>query len=130
MRVELRNPRRRLEFDGPMAIGNRHLAYKEALSAIEVRSPGTKQAFYFGFQARTVDLFADSDDGAIGPPGECERCGVPCSNEVCAFCRLLERVGGALPESTDPAPALPTPAVPAPVVLDPTQGRSREETGP
>ena len=125
MRVELRNPRRRLEFDGPMAVGNRHPAYKEALNAIEARSPGTKHAFYSGFQARTADLFAGSDDGAIGPPGECERCGVPCSNEVCAFCRLLERVGGALPESTDPAPALP-----APVVLGPTRGRSREETGP
>ena len=33
----------------PMADGNRHLGYKEALNAIEVQSPGSKHAFYFGF---------------------------------------------------------------------------------
>ena len=32
-----------------MADGNRHLGYKEALNAIEVQSPGSKHAFYFGF---------------------------------------------------------------------------------
>jgi hypothetical protein len=26
--------------------------------------------------------------------GLCERCGSPSSNEVCAFCRLVERAGG------------------------------------
>ena len=33
----------------PMADGNRHLHYKEALNGIEERSPGSKFTFYFGF---------------------------------------------------------------------------------
>ena len=36
----------------PMAAGNRHLGYKEALNTIEERSPGTKHDFYFGFLDR------------------------------------------------------------------------------
>ena len=42
----------------PMAEGNRHLRYKEALNAIEDASPGAKHAFYFGFLARAADRFA------------------------------------------------------------------------
>ncbi|MFM2077296.1 MAG: hypothetical protein RJA49_1186, partial [Actinomycetota bacterium] len=30
----------------PMALGNKHIAYKEALNAIEQQSPGSKAAFY------------------------------------------------------------------------------------
>jgi len=33
----------------PMAVGNKHLGYKDALNAIEERSPGTKATFYVGF---------------------------------------------------------------------------------
>ena len=36
----------------PMAAGNKHLGYKEALNAIEEQSPGAKAAFYFGFLDR------------------------------------------------------------------------------
>ena len=32
-----------------MAVGNKHLGYKEALNAIEATSPGSKHDFYFGF---------------------------------------------------------------------------------
>ncbi len=38
----------------PMAAGNKHLGYKEALNALEVASPGTKHDFYFGYLARAV----------------------------------------------------------------------------
>ena len=38
----------------PMAVGNKHLGYKEALNAIEATSPGSKQQFYFGFLERVV----------------------------------------------------------------------------
>ena len=43
----------------PMAAGNRHLGYKEALNAVEARSPGTKHDFYFGFLARAAERFRD-----------------------------------------------------------------------
>jgi tRNA(Ile)-lysidine synthase TilS/MesJ len=36
----------------PMAAGNKHIGYKEALNAIEATSPGSKQSFYFGFLAK------------------------------------------------------------------------------
>jgi tRNA-5-methyluridine54 2-sulfurtransferase len=38
----------------PMAAGNRHLGYKEALNAVEATSPGTKHDFYFGFLDRAA----------------------------------------------------------------------------
>ena len=41
----------------PMAAGNKHLGYKEALNAIEATSPGTKHDFYFGFLARASERF-------------------------------------------------------------------------
>ncbi len=43
----------------PMAEGNRHLAYKAALNAVERDSPGTKAAFYLNFVERMVPLLAD-----------------------------------------------------------------------
>jgi tRNA(Ile)-lysidine synthase TilS/MesJ len=66
----------------PMAVGNKHLGYKEALNEIEARSPGSKHDFYFGFLARASDRFADAapaDGEAEGEGtavlGVCERCG-------------------------------------------------------
>ncbi|MBC8195438.1 MAG: adenine nucleotide alpha hydrolase family protein [Acidimicrobiia bacterium] len=87
----------------PMAEGNRHLAYKEALNGIEDRSPGTKHSFYFGFQERTSVLFAGAGDSA-GRPTRCDRCGAPGNSAVCAFCRLMERAGGRLPAAPEPVP--------------------------
>lgn len=82
----------------PMAEGNKHLGYKDALNEIEVRSPGSKHAFYFGFLARAADRFADAaPSSAEDDPTRCTRCGVPSTNEVCAFCRLVERTAGVEP---------------------------------
>jgi uncharacterized protein (TIGR00269 family) len=78
----------------PMAEGNRHLRYKEALNAVEAASPGAKQAFYFGFLARAASRFAPGTDDADGELRACDRCGSPTTGEVCAFCRLVERVAG------------------------------------
>ncbi len=81
----------------PMAVGNKHLGYKEALNAIEEQSPGSKHDFYFGYLDRVVDRFGESAGRDGSDIGTCARCGAPAGNEVCAFCRLLERVGGADP---------------------------------
>jgi uncharacterized protein (TIGR00269 family) len=74
----------------PMAAGNKHLGYKEALNLVEEGSPGTKQAFYFGFLDRARARFADGDQ-AKANLGSCARCGAPTTSDVCAFCRLVER---------------------------------------
>ena len=78
----------------PMAEGNRHLRYKEALNLIEAGSPGSKHDFYFGFLARAADRFQPEAAEAKGALGACERCGAPTPDTLCAFCRLVERTAG------------------------------------
>ncbi|MFP3907018.1 MAG: TIGR00269 family protein [Acidimicrobiales bacterium] len=86
----------------PMAVGNRHLAYKEALNAIEARSPGAKHEFYFGYLARASERFRDGMAEEQAALGSCERCGAPTPGEVCAFCRLLDQAGGSQPVELTP----------------------------
>ncbi|HMQ27849.1 MAG TPA: tRNA(Ile)-lysidine synthetase, partial [Acidimicrobiales bacterium] len=78
----------------PMAAGNRHLGYKEALDAIEATSPGTKHDFYFGFLSRAADHFVPEAEEDRAELVACAVCGAPTPTEVCAFCRLVERAGG------------------------------------
>lgn len=75
----------------PMAVGNKHLGYKEALNAIEATSPGTKHDFYFGFLARASARFLADAAAEQEHLQACARCGAPTTGEVCAFCRLVER---------------------------------------
>ena len=79
-----------------MAEGNRHLGYKEVLNTLEERSPGTKAAFLFGFLDRGHERFADVADDERGTLTPCAVCGSPTTGEVCAFCRLRDRVGVVL----------------------------------
>jgi uncharacterized protein (TIGR00269 family) len=78
----------------PMAAGNKHLGYKDALNAIEERSPGTKAAFYFGFLEKGAVLgeeMAEEEREGLHP---CPSCGAPTVALLCAFCRLVSRAGG------------------------------------
>ena len=86
-----------------MAIGNKHLGYKEALNGIERDSPGSKAAFYFGFLERASALFAPSSAAERGELQPCTSCGAPTTGEVCAFCRLSEQAR-AHPPVPVPAP--------------------------
>lgn len=81
----------------PMAAGNKHIGYKEALNDIEAISPGSKHAFYHEFLSKAAAFFDDATAAAGGGVGECERCGSPSTNDVCAFCLLVERSAGAEP---------------------------------
>lgn len=85
----------------PMAAGNKHLEYKDLLNTMEVASPGAKHNFYFGFLDRAAALFA-ADATETGPAlSRCTRCGSAATNDVCAFCRLVEH---AVPVEITPAP--------------------------
>jgi uncharacterized protein (TIGR00269 family) len=94
----------------PMAVGNKHLAYKAALNSIEQESPGAKAAFYLGFIDRMAPLLAGRSAAAAGDLHDCVRCGSPTTGEVCAFCRLVETAS-----AHDPVP----------VEMVPTRGRRR-----
>ena len=82
----------------PMAAGNKHLQYKEALNATEAASPGTKSAFYLGFVRKANAAFAalasepatESGQTVLLELGHCAECGAVTTAEVCAFCRLVE----------------------------------------
>jgi uncharacterized protein (TIGR00269 family) len=82
----------------PLAAGNKHLGYKEALNAIEASSPGSKHDFYFGFLARASERFTADAAAEQEQLGACARCGAPTPGEVCAFCKLVERA------TADPVP--------------------------
>jgi len=75
----------------PMALGNKHLGYKDALNAMEAQSPGAKAAFYLGFLERMSPLLAPTSAAAAGDLRSCERCGSPTTGDLCAFCRLVEK---------------------------------------
>jgi len=75
----------------PMAEGNKHLAYKAALNAIEADSPGSKASFYLNFIDRMAPLLAGERSTSAATVGTCSRCAAPTTGEVCAFCRLVEK---------------------------------------
>jgi uncharacterized protein (TIGR00269 family) len=79
----------------PMAVGNKHLAYKQALNAIERESPGSKAAFYLEFVDKMAPLLAGRHDRANLTA--CSVCGSPTTGDVCAFCKLRARVEGHEP---------------------------------
>jgi uncharacterized protein (TIGR00269 family) len=78
----------------PMAAGNRHLGYKNALNDVEERSPGSKAAFVFGFLERAHQHFTDEVDEARDELRPCSVCAAPTPGDVCAFCRMRARAVG------------------------------------
>jgi uncharacterized protein (TIGR00269 family) len=83
----------------PIAAGNRHLGFKDALNTIETQSPGTKTAFYLNFVEKVAPLlaaYALPDDVELRP---CAECGSPTTGEVCAFCNLVAKA-----RAHDPVP--------------------------
>jgi uncharacterized protein (TIGR00269 family) len=81
----------------PLVSGNTQLRYKEAMNAIESRSPGTKAQFFLGYLEHAMPLFATEERPELTA---CARCGQPTTATYCAFCRaraqvLSERLGPA-----------------------------------
>lgn len=75
----------------PMAVGNKHLGYKEVLNALEAGSPGAKADFYLGFLRKAAAAFGAEAEAGRAALGTCASCGAPSSSDTCAFCRLVER---------------------------------------
>ncbi|MEI7548379.1 MAG: tRNA(Ile)-lysidine synthetase, partial [Actinomycetota bacterium] len=81
----------------PMAVGNKHLAYKAALNEIERDSPGSKAAFYLNFLDNMAPLLKGLTAAATDALQECTSCGAPTTGDLCAFCRLAEKAGAHEP---------------------------------
>ena len=81
----------------PMAAGNRHLGFKEALNTIEESSPGTKTAFYLNFVEKVAPLFSQFALGEDFQLSACSRCGAPTTGEICAFCHLVDKASAHEP---------------------------------
>ncbi|MGB8858807.1 MAG: ATP-binding protein [Ilumatobacteraceae bacterium] len=75
----------------PMALGNKHLAYKESLNAIELQSPGSKAAFYLNFLDNMAPLLAGRSVADADALLSCGSCGAPTTGDLCAFCRVAEK---------------------------------------
>ncbi len=90
----------------PMAVGNRHLGYKDMLNQVEERSPGTKAAFLFGFIERGHERFAGDAVEEREDLRPCSECGAPTPGEVCAFCKLRARAAAPrIPIRVEDTPA-------------------------
>jgi tRNA(Ile)-lysidine synthase TilS/MesJ len=94
----------------PLSLDATSLVYKEALSIIEEKMPGTRRRFYQEFLNRNREAPGGSgalDDVASGAhaeegasfggntPGNCLSCGAPTYAETCGYCRLKARVAKA-----------------------------------
>jgi uncharacterized protein (TIGR00269 family) len=81
----------------PMAVGNKHLGYKDVLNQIEVQSPGSKAAFYFTFIDRVSPLFTPETEEERDGLHPCPGCGSPTTGDLCAFCKLAAKAVHARP---------------------------------
>jgi tRNA(Ile)-lysidine synthase TilS/MesJ len=93
----------------PMSLDATSLVFKEALSLLEEKMPGTRMNFYQGFLqgrerrgTKSIGTFlnfseegpaAGGEENAGGAQAKCALCGAPSYAETCAFCRLKEKVG-------------------------------------
>jgi tRNA-5-methyluridine54 2-sulfurtransferase len=76
----------------PLVAGNTQLRYKEAMNAIESRSPGTKAQFFLGYLDRGMPIFRTADERVTLTA--CSNCGQPTTGTFCAFCRARAQILG------------------------------------
>uniref|UniRef100_A0A7C3LRZ5 Adenine nucleotide alpha hydrolase family protein n=1 Tax=Leptospirillum ferriphilum TaxID=178606 RepID=A0A7C3LRZ5_9BACT len=74
----------------PMSVNAKQLFYKKIMNEIEQESPGTKQAFYFGFLDRRSHFYPEKDESP--PSFLCRECQSPSYTEICTFCRIRLKV--------------------------------------
>jgi len=70
----------------PYSQGARSLWFKRVMAEMEAHSPGTKLRFYKQFLRFRAEHLAREAEAAMR---ECESCGFPTTNPVCAFCRIV-----------------------------------------
>ncbi|HEX9888543.1 MAG TPA: ATP-binding protein [Nitriliruptorales bacterium] len=79
----------------PLVAGNTGTANKDVLAELERKAPGTAAQFLYGFLDNQAHKFEDAGHRAAGQQPDlcaCQTCGMPTTNEVCAFCRQQDRI--------------------------------------
>ncbi len=86
----------------PLVDGNTGQELKDVLNVLERRSPGVKAQFLFGFLDKHAPKWQEGDDAeeVADLLRECERCGMPTTAAVCAFCRQRQLIADALGRET------------------------------
>jgi len=74
----------------PKSVGATTLVYKKALNDLESEMPGTKHYFYNEFFRNAADKFKIEQEPV--EMNKCQKCGTDTFNEVCSFCRMLEKL--------------------------------------
>jgi len=84
---------RYIEDECPYSTDATTIFLKGILNQIEERMPGSKLQFYTNFLSRARILFEREQAQKVNLR-PCSICSMPSAEEVCAFCRMVERTGG------------------------------------
>ena len=78
-----------LEEECPYSEDASTIFYKEVLNQMEEKIPGTKMRFYLEYLRKVYPVFRNEEERDLQP---CKVCGEPSPSEICAVCRLKEKV--------------------------------------
>ncbi|MFA4028640.1 MAG: hypothetical protein GDYSWBUE_000665 [Candidatus Fervidibacterota bacterium] len=82
-----------IEDECPYSVEATTIFLKGILNQIEERMPGTKLQFYNNFLVHARGLF-EREQAPKVQLKPCSICSMPTAEDVCAFCRAVEKVGG------------------------------------
>jgi uncharacterized protein (TIGR00269 family) len=81
-----------IEYECPFSEGASSIEYKEFLSKLEEKYPGTKLQFYTNFLNKMYPILKEHEKQEKDKLNVCKICGEPSYNEICSVCKLKEKV--------------------------------------
>ncbi len=79
-----------IEYECPFSEGASSIEYKEFISKLEEKHPGTKLQFYTNFLKKMYPILNKED--LTEDLKKCRICGEPSFNDVCSVCKLKEKL--------------------------------------
>ncbi len=83
-----------IEYECPFSEGASSIEYKELLSRLEEKHPGTKLQFYTNFLKNMYPILKEHEKKE--KPKKCIICGEPTYADICSVCRMRERLKKAV----------------------------------
>ena len=81
-----------IEYECPFSEGASSIEYKEILSQLEEKHPGTKLQFYTNFLKKMYPILKEHEKKQAEEISPCKVCGEPTFGDICSVCRLKEKV--------------------------------------